>query len=47
MFSGGPKRDIVKKRVNPSRPNNPGRREKFKLNFYFNTIFRNAWDVKG
>ena len=32
--------------LNPSRPN-PGRREKIKLNFYFNTTFRNAWDVRA
>ena len=32
--------------INPFRPN-PGRREKNNLNFYFNTTFRNARDVKG
>ena len=32
--------------ANPSRPN-PGRWEKIKWNFYFNTTFRNARDVKG
>ena len=32
--------------VDASRPN-PGLREKIKLNFYFNIIFKNARDVKG
>ena len=35
-----------KNSFNPSRPN-PGRREKIKLNFSFNTTFRNTRVVKG
>ena len=31
---------------NASRPN-PGRREKIKSNFYFDTTFKNARDEKG
>ena len=36
----------VEIQFNSSRPN-PRRREKIKLNFYFNTTFRNAWGVKS